>query len=71
MILFSGIFDEMGMSNRFVRSMVGLKKKEYINLRRKWKTELTKNNKKIRSFCDDMFDKLANLLPKYAPMQVV
>jgi hypothetical protein len=71
MILFSGIFDEIGMPNRFVRTMVGLKRREYVNLRRKWKTELAKNNKKIRSFCDDMFHELANLLPKYAPKQEV
>lgn len=71
MTLFSGIFNEIGMPNRFVRTMVGLKKREYVNLRRKWKTELAKNNQKIRSFCDDMFNELARFLPKYAPEQCV
>jgi hypothetical protein len=67
MILFCGLFDETGMPNRFVKTMVGLKKREYASLRKKWKTELAKSNKRICSFCDDLFSKLAQLLPKYAP----
>jgi hypothetical protein len=67
MILFCGLFDETGMPNRFVRTMVGLKKREYASLRKRWKTELAKSNKRMRSFCDDVFSELAHLLPKYAP----
>jgi len=67
MILFSGIFAETGLPNRFVKTMVSIKKQEYVNLRRRWKMELAENSEGIRSFCDHVFDELTHLLPKYAP----
>jgi hypothetical protein len=69
MILYSGMFEKIGMPKRFTNAMRGLKNREYMKLRKKWRLDLTENNKRIRTFCDEMFGQLADLLPKYQPVE--
>lgn len=67
MIYLTGMFSELALPQRLVRLSRSVKIAEHSKLRKKWRTELVKNNKAIGSFCDEMCMEIASLLVKYAP----
>jgi hypothetical protein len=67
MILYTGIFEAIGAPQKLLRLSRRAKTAEHTKLRKKWKTELSKNNEVIGSFCDDVCKGIASLLSRYEP----
>ena len=67
MILYTGIFEAIGAPQELFRLTRKAKTTEHIKLRKKWKTELSKNNEVIGILCDSVCKGIASLLSRYEP----